>query len=138
MREVVAQVKALHIKTHDIQGQVGKLSGGDQQKIALARWMSTNCNILILNHPTRGIDVGAKGDIYEMLTNLTSQGTSIILISSEMSELLQWCHRILVMRDGQIVSEQANHVATEDTLMAAAAGYELPQRSARRRSRAAQ
>lgn len=67
LREVVAQVKALHIKTHDIQGQVGKLSGGDQQKIALARWMSTDCDILILNHPTRGIDVGAKGDIYDML-----------------------------------------------------------------------
>lgn len=137
LREVVAQVKALRIKTHDIQGQVGKLSGGDQQKIALARWMSTGCDILILNHPTRGIDVGAKGDIYQMLTDLTAKGTSIILISSEMTELLQWCNRILVMRDGQIVSEQPNHGATEDTLMAAAVGYELPARSTRRRSRVA-
>ncbi len=132
LREVVAQVKALHIKTHDIQGQVGKLSGGDQQKIALARWMSTDCDILILNHPTRGIDVGAKGDIYDMLTDLTSKGTSVLLISSEMSELLQWCHRILVMRDGQIVSEQFNDQATEDTLMAAVTGEELPARAVRK------
>ena len=133
LREVVAQVKALHIKTHDIQGQVGKLSGGDQQKIALARWMSTDCDILILNHPTRGIDVGAKGDIYDKLTDLTSKGTSVLLISSEMSELLQWCHRILVMRDGQIVSEQFNDQATEDTLMAAVTGEELPARAVRKR-----
>lgn len=133
LREVVAQVKALHIKTHDIQGQVGKLSGGDQQKIALARWMSTDCDILILNHPTRGIDVGAKGDIYDMLTDLTSKGTSVLLISSEMSELLQWCHRILVMREGQIVSEQTNDQATEDTLMAAVTGQELPSHAVRKR-----
>ena len=133
LREVAAQVKALHIKTHDIQGQVGKLSGGDQQKIALARWMSTDCDVLILNHPTRGIDVGAKGDIYEMLTDLTSKGTSVLLISSEMSELLQWCHRILVMRDGRIVSEQSNDQATEDTLMAAVTGQELPTRAVRKR-----
>lgn len=132
LREVVAQVKALNIKTHDIQGQVGKLSGGDQQKIALARWMSTDCNILILNHPTRGIDVGAKDDIYDMLTDLTSKGTSVVLISSEMSELLQWCHRILVMRDGKIVSEQTNDQATEDTLMAAATGQELPSTAVRK------
>lgn len=133
LREVAAQVKALRIKTHDIQGQVGKLSGGDQQKIALARWMSTDCDILILNHPTRGIDVGAKGDIYDMLLELTSKGTSVLLISSEMTELLQWCHRILVMRDGQIVSEQTNDQATEDTLMAAVTGQELPARAVRKR-----
>lgn len=133
LREVVAQVKALHIKTHDIQGQVGKLSGGDQQKIALARWMSTDCDILILNHPTRGIDVGAKGEIYDMLTDLTAKGMSVLLISSEMSELLQWCHRILVMRDGKIVNEQFNDQATEDTLMAAVTGQELAKGVVRRR-----
>lgn len=122
LREVAAQVKSLRIKTHDLQSQVGDLSGGDQQKIALARWMRTECDILILNHPTRGIDVGSKGDIYDMLRELTGRGTAVLLVSSEMTELLQWCHRILVMRDGQIVAQQHNQEATEDTLMTAALG----------------
>lgn len=122
LREVAAQIKSLHIRTHDLQTRIGSLSGGDQQKIALARWMSTECDVLILNHPTRGIDISSKGDIYEMLTDLTSRGTAVLLVSSEMSELVQWCHRILVMRDGRLVSQQDNAEATEDTLMSAAIG----------------
>lgn len=122
LREVAQQIKTLHIRTHDLQTRIGSLSGGDQQKIALAKWMSTECDVLILNHPTRGIDVSSKGDIYEMLTALTSRGTAVLLVSSEMSELVQWCHRILVMRDGRLVSQQENSEATEDTLMSAAIG----------------
>lgn len=122
LRDVAAQVKTLRIQTHDIQSQVGDLSGGDQQKIALARWMRSECDILILNHPTRGIDVGSKGDVYDMLRELTERGTAVLLVSSEMTELLQWCQRILVMRDGRIVAQQHNEHATEDTLMSAALG----------------
>lgn len=122
LRDVAAQVKTLRIQTHDIQSQVGDLSGGDQQKIALARWMRSECDILILNHPTRGIDIGSKGDVYDMLRELTDRGTAVLLVSSEMTELLQWCHRILVMRDGRIVAHQHNEHATEDTLMSAALG----------------
>jgi len=94
--------------------------------------VSTECDILILNHPTRGIDVSSTGDIYEMLTALTSRGTAVLLVSSEMSELIQWCHRILVMRDGCLVSQQENSEATEDTLMSAAIDESEPSGSGRR------
>lgn len=122
MREVIEHVQKLRIRTTDIQGEVGNLSGGNQQKIALARWMGAGCDILILNHPTRGIDVGARQDIGEMLHELAAQGTSIILITSDMSELIELSHRIGVMRDGQLVSVQSNEQATEDTLMGQALG----------------
>lgn len=125
LREVAEQIQKLQIKTTNIQGEVGKLSGGDQQKVALARWMTTDCEILILNHPTRGIDVSAKSEIYKMLVELTQKGTSIILIGSDMSELIGLCNRIAVMREGQIVSLQENQQATEDTLMGEALGEEL-------------
>ncbi|MDO5051964.1 MAG: sugar ABC transporter ATP-binding protein [Pseudoclavibacter sp.] len=122
MREVVDQVRRLRIRTMDIHGDVAKLSGGNQQKIALARWMGSGADILILNHPTRGIDVGARQDIGQMLRELTRQGTTILLISSDMSELLELCHRTAVMRDGRIVSVQPNAESTEDTLMMDALG----------------
>ncbi|QRZ61351.1 sugar ABC transporter ATP-binding protein [Rothia sp. ZJ932] len=117
LRDVVNQVQKLRIKTTNIQGEVGNLSGGDQQKVALARWMTTDCDLLILNHPTRGIDVGARSDIYQMLKDLALKGTSIIIIGSEMGELVELCNRIAVMRDGSLVSIQRNKEADEDTLM---------------------
>ena len=122
LRDVADQIQKLQIKTTNIQGEIGKLSGGDQQKVALARWISSNCHILLLNHPTRGIDVSAKSEIYKMLKNLTAQGTSIIMIGSDMSELMGMCNRIAVMNEGRIVSIQSSDVATEDTLMEAAVG----------------
>ncbi|MDY3048622.1 MAG: sugar ABC transporter ATP-binding protein [Rothia sp. (in: high G+C Gram-positive bacteria)] len=125
LREVAEQIQKLQIKTTNIQGEIGKLSGGDQQKVALAQWISSDCELLILNHPTRGIDVSAKSEIYKMLTDLTEKGTSIILIGSDMSELIEVCHRIAVMRDGQLVSLQQNRAATEDTLMGEALGEEM-------------
>lgn len=125
LREVAEQINKLRIKTTNIQGEVGKLSGGDQQKVALARWITSDCEILILNHPTRGIDLSAKSEIYKMLVELTEKGTSIILIGSDMSELIGVCNRIAVMRAGEIVSVQENRVATEDTLMGQALGEDL-------------
>lgn len=125
LREVAEQIQKLRIKTTNIQGEVGKLSGGDQQKVALARWITSDCEILILNHPTRGIDISAKSEIYKMLVGLTEKGTSIILIGSDMSELIGLCNRIAVMRAGEIVSVQQNRAATEDTLMGQALGEDL-------------
>ncbi|WP_375546058.1 hypothetical protein [Rothia terrae] len=93
--------------------------------MALARGMTTECDLLILNHPTRGIDVGARSDIYDMLKNLAANGTSIMIIGSEMSELVELCHRIAVMRDGQIVSIQNNKEANEDTLMEDVLGEQI-------------
>ncbi len=125
LREVAEQVQRLRIKTTNIQGEVGKLSGGDQQKVALERWITSDCEILILNHPTRGIDINAKSEIYKMLKELTDKGTSIIMISSDMTELIELCHRIGVMRNGEMVSIQRNDEASEDTLMMAAIGEEV-------------
>ncbi len=122
LREVAEQVQKLHIKTTNIQGEVGKLSGGDQQKVALAKWITADCEVLILNHPTRGIDVSAKSEIYKMLKELTEKGTSIIMIGSDMSELMELCNRIAVMRNGELVLMQTNEGATEDLLMEAAIG----------------
>lgn len=125
LREVAEQIQKLRIKTTNIQGELGKLSGGDQQKVALAKWITTDCELLILNHPTRGIDMGSKSEIYKMLMELTQKGTSIILIGSDMSELIGLCHRIAVMRSGELVSIQQNQLATEDTLMGEALGGEV-------------
>lgn len=125
LRDVVSQVQRLRIKTTNIQGEIGNLSGGGQQKVALARGMITECDLLILNHPTRGIDVGARSDTYDMLKNLAANGTSIMIIGSEMSELVELCHRIAVMRDGQIVSIQNNKEANEDTLMEDVLGEQI-------------
>lgn len=121
-REVVAQVQRLRIRTLDIQSEVGHLSAGNQQKIALARWMSAGCDVLILNHPTRGIDVGARRDISEMLHELAARGTTIILITSDMSELIEQCHRIGVMRAGELVAVHENGQTNEDQLMMEALG----------------
>lgn len=132
-REVVAHVQRLRIRTLDIQGEVGHLSAGNQQKIALARWMSAGCDVLILNHPTRGIDVGARQDISRMLVDLAATGTSIILISSDMSELVELCHRIGVMRDGRLVGLHANDETDEDQLMMEALGGEAFEFAERRR-----
>lgn len=125
LREVAAQIQKLRIKTTNIQSEIGKLSGGDQQKVALAHWISSDCEILILNHPTRGIDVSAKSEIYAMLKELTKDGTSIMLIGSDMTELMGVCNRIIVMNEGSIVSIQDSSEATEDTLMEAAIGEVL-------------
>lgn len=137
LREVAGLIQTLSIRTHDLQTPIGALSGGDQQKIALAKWMSTECDVLILNHPTRGIDISSKTEIHDLLANLTARGTAVLLVSSEMSELVQWCHRILVLRDGRLVSEQDSAEATEDSLMNAAMGEVRIAGSGRRAARRA-
>lgn len=95
----------LHIKAYNVEQPVANLSGGNQQKVIFGRWMLTNPDVLLLDDPTRGIDVGAKYEIYELIQSLAKQGKSIIMVSSEMPELLGTCNRILVMSAGQIAGE---------------------------------
>jgi ribose transport system ATP-binding protein len=100
-----AAVSRLGIRTPSARTITSSLSGGNQQKVVLAKWLATRCNILIFDEPTRGIDVGAKAEIYNLLVELTERGKSIIMISSEMIELIGMADRILVMNDGWLVGE---------------------------------
>ena len=107
----------LRIRTTGIEQMILGLSGGNQQKVILARWLISNPQVLILDEPTVGIDVGAKTEIYKMMNELTSQGIGIILISSELPEILGMSDRILVMHAGTIVGEFLQHEATEEKLI---------------------
>ncbi|SUX79905.1 ABC transporter ATP-binding protein [Citrobacter youngae] len=111
------QVKALRIKTPHLEQAALNLSGGNQQKIIIARWVCKDTDILIFDEPTRGIDVGAKLEIYELMNRLVSKGKSIIMISSELPEVLGMCDRILVMRNGRITGELASDDATQEKIM---------------------
>jgi ABC-type sugar transport system ATPase subunit len=101
---------------------VSSLSGGNQQKTIVARWLFTESRFLIFDEPTRGIDVGAKAEIYQLIVNLAAQGRSILVISSELPEILGLCHRIYVMRDGEIAGEFDASDASQESLLAAAMG----------------
>lgn len=111
------QVKALRIKTPHLEQAALNLSGGNQQKIIIARWVCKDTDILIFDEPTRGIDVGAKLEIYELMNRLVAKGKSIIIISSELPEVLGMCDRILVMRNGRITGELASDDATQEKIM---------------------
>ena len=98
-------VADLSIKISSLLQPVMKLSGGNQQKVVLAKCLATECNVLFIDEPTRGIDVGAKQEIYKIMRQLADNGTSIIMVSSEMSELIGMSDRIIVMKEGQVVKE---------------------------------
>lgn len=115
-------VESLNIKTPTIEQQVTNLSGGNQQKVVLAKWLMTQPRILILDEPTRGIDVGAKVEIYHIMNELVKQGVGIIMISSELPEVLGVSDRILVMREGQLVKELNWKEATQEKVMYYATG----------------
>ncbi|KAA9002796.1 sugar ABC transporter ATP-binding protein [Affinibrenneria salicis] len=110
-------VDALRIKTPHLQQAALHLSGGNQQKIIIARWVCKDTDILIFDEPTRGIDIGAKLEIYELMNRLAAKGKSIIMISSELPEILGMCDRILVMRHGRITGELNNANATQENIM---------------------
>lgn len=107
----------LRIKTPNLEQLAGNLSGGNQQKIIIAKWICKNTEILIFDEPTRGIDVGAKLEIYELINQLTRQGKSVIVISSELPEILGMCDRILVMRNGMITGELQADEANQENIM---------------------
>ena len=112
----------LRVRASSPDAVVAGLSGGNQQKIILARWLAARSRVLILDEPTRGVDVGAKAEIHSLIGDLASQGTAILLISSELPELLSLSHRILVLRAGSAVGEVPREAATQDTLLRMMAG----------------
>lgn len=109
--------KSLHIKTSSLELAVGKLSGGNQQKVSLGKWLFTGPKILILDEPTRGIDVGAKFEIYTIMNELIKQGMSIIMISSELNEIIGMSDRIYVMAEGSITGELSRENTTQEAIM---------------------
>lgn len=117
-------VETLQIRTPSLDKKVRDLSGGNQQKVILARWLLLKPRVLILDEPTRGIDVGAKVEIYHLIRNLAAQGVGIILISSELPELLGLSDRVIVMAEGRVTGEFTGTEATQEALMASAAGLE--------------
>jgi L-arabinose transport system ATP-binding protein len=120
-RQIVsAYVDRLRVRTPSLEQEIGKLSGGNQQKVVLARWLAAKPRVLILDEPTRGIDVGAKAEIYRLIDGLATDGLAVVLISSELPEILGLCDRIYVMQAGRIRGELAGSQATEESVLALA------------------
>ncbi len=111
-------VDRLNIRTPSLAQLVGRLSGGNQQKVVLAKWLASDPKILILDEPTRGIDVGAKAEVYAIMDQLASMGIAIIMVSSEMLEILQMSDRILVMREGRVAAILSREEASQERIMA--------------------
>ena len=109
----------MHIRSHSVFQETGKLSGGNQQKVVLSKWLFTDPKVLILDEPTRGIDVGAKYEIYCIINELADAGKGVVVISSEMPELIGICDRICVMNEGSFVGEFAGGEATQENIMRA-------------------
>ncbi|GAA1048878.1 sugar ABC transporter ATP-binding protein [Arthrobacter russicus] len=124
-------VQKLRIKTPSIDQAVKNLSGGNQQKVVIAKWLVRDCEILIFDEPTRGIDVGAKEEIYALLNQLAADGKSIIMISSELPEVLRLSHRIAVMAEGRIAGFLDNEQANQENIMELATRTLEPQGSAK-------
>jgi ABC-type sugar transport system ATPase subunit len=122
--EAVARPLAerLHVKAASLRSEVATLSGGNQQKVALARALATNPKVLILDEPTQGVDVGAKAEIHARVGELAREGLAVLVISSEVPELLTLCDRIAVMCDGTIVAALERADATPERLLALALG----------------
>jgi putative multiple sugar transport system ATP-binding protein len=114
---------ALNIKTPSVEQKVVNLSGGNQQKVSVAKWLFVKPDILILDEPTRGIDVGAKYEIYTIMNKLVSEGMSIIMISSELPEILGMSDRVYVIAGGKTVGEMPIAEATQEKIMALATNY---------------
>jgi putative multiple sugar transport system ATP-binding protein len=108
----------LKTKTPSVEQNVGNLSGGNQQKVLLAKWMFTDPDILILDEPTRGIDVGAKYEIYCIINDLVKAGKSVVMISSELPEVIGMSDRIYIMNEGEFVGEMPAAEATQENIMA--------------------
>ncbi|PKM49999.1 MAG: ABC transporter ATP-binding protein [Firmicutes bacterium HGW-Firmicutes-7] len=117
VHECEQMLKKFNIKATTIMQKTGKLSGGNQQKVAIGKWLFTNPDILLMDEPTRGIDVGAKYEIYTIINELANQGKYIIIISSEINELLGICDRIYVLNEGRIVGEVEGIEATQEGIM---------------------
>ena len=116
-------IEAMHIKTPSQETKIRSLSGGNQQKVIFGRWLLSEPTVLLLDEPTRGIDVGAKYEIYQLILNLAKQGKSVMMVSSEMPELIGVCDRILVMSGGRLAGEVDAKTTTQEEIMALATKY---------------
>jgi ribose transport system ATP-binding protein len=118
-RRVVAEhIRRLAVRTPGPDAPVRNLSGGNQQKVILAKWLHTRCRILLVDEPTRGVDVGAKREIWQLLADLAASGVAIVMVSSELPEILAVSDRVLVMREGRVTAELSRAEASEETIMA--------------------
>jgi ribose transport system ATP-binding protein len=113
-------IEKLGIKTPTVEQEIINLSGGNQQKVVLAKWIARNPKVLIVDEPTRGIDIGAKAEVHSLLTTLAKQGMGIIMISSELPEVLSMCDRIIVIREGKISGEFMRDIASQELIIQAA------------------
>jgi putative multiple sugar transport system ATP-binding protein len=111
--------KKTNIRSSSVYQITGNLSGGNQQKVVLSKWLFSSPDMLILDEPTRGIDVGAKYEIYTIINRLADEGKGVLVISSEMPELLGICDRIYVMNEGRIVGEMSGKEASQEKIMRA-------------------
>jgi D-xylose transport system ATP-binding protein len=119
------QVRSLGIRTSGLEATIATLSGGNQQKVVLGRWLLTEPKILLLDEPTRGIDVGAKAEIYDLIAALAARGLGVLLVTSDLPELLGLSHRLLVLSQGRLTAELPAD-ATPDQVMAAATSVSRP------------
>jgi ribose transport system ATP-binding protein len=113
-------VGSLQLRPANPALQVKFLSGGNQQKVVLGKWLAARCDLLILDEPTRGVDVGARSEIYDLIKRLKSEGKAVLMVSSDMTEVLTQSDRILVMAEGRIVGELPGATATEEQVLALA------------------
>ncbi|MFD7637273.1 ATP-binding cassette domain-containing protein, partial [Streptomyces sp. NPDC059873] len=120
-RVVDTFMKRLRIKASGPHQKVGELSGGNQQKVLLARWLAMRPKVLLLDEPTRGIDVGAKAEVQRLIDELAGEGLGVLLISSDMEELIEGSDRVVVLKDGAVVAELTGTDVTEDRLLHAIA-----------------
>jgi rhamnose transport system ATP-binding protein len=116
-------VGQLRIKTASVSAEVESLSGGNQQKVALARWLATSPQVLILDEPTQGVDVGSKAEIHALMEELAERGLAVLMISSELPEILGMSDRVAVMRGGTIAGVLARDEATQERVLAIALGH---------------
>jgi ABC-type sugar transport system ATPase subunit len=112
-----ATSQAVRLKATSVAQKAAQLSGGNQQKVVFARWLAGEAAVLLLDEPTRGVDVGARYEIYQIIRELTGRGVAILLVSSDLTELLGLADRVIVMREGQPVAELANSGLTQETIL---------------------
>ena len=122
-------IDELHIKTPSAMQAVGNLSGGNQQKVVVSKWLSIPPRILLLDEPTQGIDVGAKADIYQLIDRLAREGMGVIVVSSDLIEIINLSNRIVVMRDGQAIKTLDSDELTEENVMLYAMGVNADEKA---------
>ncbi len=127
--EFSGQAKSLRIKMDDPRSPIGSLSGGNQQKVVLAKWLNTGPKVLVFDNPTQGVDVGAKEDIYDTILSLAAQGVALVVLSSEAQEIIRVCDRALVLYHGKIQGELRGSEMTEQEIMRLATGGEMRERA---------